>query len=237
MLAPLAVGLADGDFHQPLLGCAVLAALLLPVVLVLRAVPTMPVPVEETAPGGRARLLLFGFVALFFTYVGLEGGVGSWEVTHLKDALDISTASAARLTALFWVSFTVGRLVSAALALQMPPARLVTGALVLAAVSLALATVPGAAPLAYTLAGLFLAPVFTTGLVWLTRTVPGRGATTLVFASAFLGPVLFSPVVGAFKDAYGSPAIPVTLLGITLLCLAVAAGPGRAVHTSRERAG
>lgn len=226
VLAPLAVGLAGGDFRLPLLGCAALAALLLPLVLSLRRIsgpvaPAAPPPARAT---GRARLLLPGFVLLFLTYVGVEGGIGAWSVTHLQDALGLSTAGAASLTSLFWVSFTAGRLVSAALALRMKPARLVTLSLGLAAASLALAAVPGAAGVACTLAGLFLAPVFTTGLVWLTRTLPTAGATTSVFASAFLGPVVFSPVVGAFKDAYGGQAIPLTLLGITLLCLAVALG-------------
>ena len=86
-----------------------------------------------------------------------------------------------------------------------------------------------------TLAGLFLSPVFTTGLVWLTRTLPGSGATTLVFARAFLGPVVLSPVVGTFKDFYGSAAIPTLLLGITVLCLAVAPALGRSVRSASQR--
>lgn len=228
VLAPLAVGLAGGDFHLPLLGCAALAALLLPLMFTLRGASGEAAPTATFT--GRSRALLLGFVGLFLTYVGVEGGVGAWEVTHLQGVLDLSTGGAASITALFWVSFTLGRVVSAALALRLEPARLVVLALLLAAASLALACVPAAAPVAYTLTGLFLAPVFTTGLVWLARTVPGGGATTLVFASAFLGPVLFSPVVGAFKDVYGPTAIPVTLLGVTLLCLAVALGLRRALR-------
>ncbi|WP_343216642.1 MFS transporter [Deinococcus aestuarii] len=233
VLAPLAVGLAGGDFRLPLLGCAALAAALLPLVLSLRRVsgPDTPAAPPSARATGRARLLLPGFVLLFLTYVGVEGGIGAWAVTHLQDALGLSTAGAAPLTSLFWVSFTAGRLVSAALALRLPPARLVTLSLGLAAASLALAAVPEAAGVAYALTGLFLAPVFTTGLVWLTRTLPTAGATTSVFASAFLGPVVFSPVVGAFKDAFGWQAIPLTLLGITLLCLGVALGLRRALRS------
>ncbi len=233
VLAPLLVGFAGGDFYLPLLSCAVLAALLLPLVFTLRRAAALGAAPASPAPTGRARPLLLGFVLLFVTYVGVEGGVGAWEVTHLRDALGLSTAGAAQLTALFWVSFTVGRLVSAALALRLEPPRLVTLALTLAVLSLALASVPSLAAAAYTLAGFFLAPVFTTGLVWLIRTLPGSGATTLVFASAFLGPVLFSPVIGASKDAYGWRAIPLSLLGIALLCLAVALGLWRA--TGREQ--
>lgn len=231
VLAPLAVGLAGGDFRLPLLGCAALAALLLPLMLTLRQTTEGTSVADRVTASGRSRTLLLGFVLLFLTYVGVEGGIGAWEVTHLQGALNLTTASAAGITSLFWVSFTAGRLISAALALRLEPARLVIGSLVLAAASVALAAIPGAAPAAYTLAGLFLAPVFTTGLVWLTRTLPTGGATTLVFASGFVGPVVFSPVIGAFKDAYGPTAIPVTLFGITLLCVATALGLRRALRS------
>ena len=147
--------------------------------------------------------------------------MGAWEVTHLKDTLGLATGDATHIAALFWVSFTLGRLLAVPLALRLPPAQLVTGALVLAAASLALAAIPAAAPAAYTLTGLFLAPVFTTALVWLGRELPGGAAPTFVFAGAFLGPVIFSPVVGLMRDTFGPAAIPLTLLTIALLDVAI----------------
>ncbi len=223
VLAPLAVGLSDGHVRVPLLSCAVLAAaLLLPLLSMPRAAVQAPAEPGLPAGGWRpSRVLLGGFVLLFLAYVAVEGGVGAWEVTHLREALGLSTATAAQLSALFWVSFTAGRLISAPLALRLAPAALVTGALTLAALSLAAAALPGAAPAAYTLTGLFLAPVFTTALVWLTRVLPGGAAPTFVFAGSFLGPVVFSPLVGVTHDAFGPAAIPLTLLGITLLALAL----------------
>lgn len=231
VLAPLAVGFVDGNFRPPLLGCAALAALLL---FLLLSMPQTESPRAESGPWAQsqrpntttrpARFILGGFILLFLAYVAVEGGVSAWEVTHLRDALGIGTGAAAQLSALFWVTFTLGRLISAPLALRFAPAHLITGALILAAASLALAVVPAAAPAAYTLTGLFLAPVFTTGLVWLTRVLPGGGAPTFVFAGAFLGPVLFSPVIGAMRDAFGPTAIPLTLLAITLVDLAVVIG-------------
>lgn len=157
-------------------------------------------------------------------YVTVESGIGGWEVTHLQATLGLATGTAAQLSALFWISFTVGRLISALLALRVPLARLVTAALLLAAGSLTLATVPSLAVVAYALTGLFLAPVFTTGLVWMTRALPGGQAPTLVFAGAFLGPVLAAPMIGTLWDAFGPTAIPLSLLGITVLALALLAG-------------
>ncbi|ACO48230.2 MFS transporter [Deinococcus deserti] len=226
VLAPLAVGFADGDFRLPLLGCAALAGLLLLSLFALpSAAPEVYTPTQGLQTEVRSpRLILGGFMCLFLAYVAVESGVASWEVTHLRDTLGITTGTASQLSALFWVSFTLGRLISAPLALRVAPAHLVTGSLVLAAFSLALATIPAVAPYAYTLTGLFLAPVFTTGLVWLTRVLPGGAAPTFVFAGAFLGPVLFSPVVGAMRDQFGPPAIPLTLMGIALLDLAIVIG-------------
>lgn len=233
VLIPLATSLAGGDFRPPLLGCAALATVLLPLLLTMRPPPAAVIPpAARRNPARRSRALLVGFVLLFLTYVGVEGGVSAWEVTHLRGVLNLTTATAAQLTSLFWLSFTVGRLVSALLALRLEPAQLVIGSLALSTVSLALATLPAAAPAAYTLTGLFLAPVFTTGLVWLTRVLPTGGATTWVFASSFLGPVGFAPIIGAATDRFGSSAIPVTLLGITLLSLTVALSLRRALAKS-----
>lgn len=226
VLAPLAVGFADGDFRLPLLGCAALAALLLfPLLTLPRATPEVVKPTKgPQTEVRRSRFILGGFMLLFFAYVAVESGVGSWEVTHLRDTLGITTGTAAQLSSLFWVSFTLGRLISAPLALRIAPAQLVTGTLILATLSLALATIPSVAALAYTLTGLFLAPVFTTGVVWLTRVLPGGAAPAFVFAGAFFGPVLFSPVVGAMRDTFGANAIPLTLMGIALLDLAIVIG-------------
>jgi FHS family glucose/mannose:H+ symporter-like MFS transporter len=229
VLAPLAVGLASSDFRLPLLGCSVLAAALILALLALPPQTPQQIsgPQPPQAQTGQSRLLV-GFVLFFLAYVAVEGGVSGWEVTHLQDALRIGTGTAAALSSLFWVAFALGRLVAAPLALKVAPPRLVVGALALAVASLALAMRPTLAPIGYALTGFFLAPVFTTGLVWLTRVLPVGAPPTIVFAGGFLGPVLFSPIVGALSDVMGSAAIPVTLLGIAVLSLAMAIGLARA---------
>ena len=152
-------------------------------------------------------------------YVAVEGGVGAWEVTALRDSLGLSTAAASQISSLYWVFFTAGRMITAPLTLRFAPPQLVTGALALAVVSLACASIPAAAPAAYSLTGLFLAPVFATSLVWLSRELPGKSAPTLVFAGGFLGPVLFSPVIGSLRDNFGPAATPLALTGIAALDL------------------
>jgi len=225
VLAPLFVGLSNGNFRPPLLGCASLAAL---VFVGLLFTPSGPRRQDEmTTPGkARSRWFLAGFILLFLAYVTVEGGVGSWEVSHLRDTLGLNTGTAAKISAWFWVSFTLGRLISAPLASRLPPAHLISCTLALAALCLAGASVPTAAPVAYALTGLFLAPIFTTGLVWLTRALPGGAAPTLVFAGAFVGPVLFAPVIGVARDTFGPEAIPLTLMAVALLALVIAVGLG-----------
>jgi MFS transporter, FHS family, glucose/mannose:H+ symporter len=120
-------------------------------------------------------------------------------------------------------AITAGRLLAVPLALRIAPPRLVAGALLLAAASLALAHSPSLAPFAFTLTGLALAPVFPTGLAWLAAAAPAtRASTALVIAGAQLGGVVLPAVVGWLIDA-GSPAvIPSALLAIALACLGTA---------------
>ena len=88
-------------------------------------------------------------------------------------------AAAASWTAGFWAAITVGRLLAIPLALRLSAPVLAAGSLLLAAVGLCLAHVSAFAPVAYTLTGLALGPVFPTALAWLAQAAPGaRGATT-----------------------------------------------------------
>src|SRR5215203_2466918 len=99
-------------------------------------------------------------------YVGVESGIGGWEATSLL-AGGTGAAAAAGWTAGYWAALTTGRLLAIPLALRVAPAVLAAGSLVAAAGGLALAHVPGVAPVAYTLTGLALGPVFPTVLAWL----------------------------------------------------------------------
>jgi fucose permease len=227
VMAPWTVSLAGGDLRLPLIGCAGLAAVLVPCMLLVRAPASVAGPAQSRRSGTpNVRLLLTasGFALLFFTYVGVEAGIGAWQVTHLHEAMGLSVPQAARIASLFWISFTVGRLICALLAMRFAPDTLIIGTLLLAAASIALAALPSAtaATVGYTLAGLFLAPVFTTALAWMNQVQPSSRLTTVVFSAGFLGPVVLSPVFGLLKDAYGARVIPIALLAVTLACCLLA---------------
>jgi MFS transporter, FHS family, glucose/mannose:H+ symporter len=151
--------------------------------------------------------------------VGVENGIGGFEATSLLDG-GAGAAAAASWTAAYWAALTVGRLLAIPLALRVAPPLLVAGALLGAAAGLGLAHLPALAPLAYTLTGLALGPVFPTSLAWLAAATAGaRGPTALVFAAANLGGVLVPAVIGRLVDASSPAVIPTAVLASALACL------------------
>jgi FHS family glucose/mannose:H+ symporter-like MFS transporter len=227
ILGPLAVA-ASGGYRLPFcVGAgAALAALALAGDLPRTARP--PAPAGDRPPFA----VVWGFVALCALYVGVESGIGGWETTSLR-AGGAGQAAAASWTAGYWAAITTGRLLAIPLALRVPAPVLAAGSLLLAAAGLGLAHVPALAPVAYTLAGLALGPVFPTALAWLAQAAPGaRGATAIVFAAANLGGVVLPVMIGRLVDLSSPAVIPTAVLVVTLACLGAAlllrrlAGPG-----------
>lgn len=74
---------------------------------------------------------------------------------------------------------------------------------------LLLSLVEGVAPVAYAGVGLFIAPVFPTGLPWLNRALPqARRAGAWVIAASMVGGVAAPPLLGAGIEASGIHAVP-----------------------------
>lgn len=182
----------------------------------------------SVAPAGRTGGLWAVLTVVLVVYVALEGATSGWMPTYLAGlaggaALDGAVASAA-----FWALFTLGRLIAAPVSLRVSPGLLVPVTLVLAAAALLLSRAEGAAPYAFALTGLFLAPVFPSALAWQAQRAPaGVGATALVIATASFGPVVALPFVGAVADAGGTASIPVSLIALSLFGAGVAAVAAR----------
>jgi fucose permease len=171
--------------------------------------------IRARRPGG----LLVAFVLLYMLNVGVEAGVGGWEPTHLE-AIGHTAATAASATSVFWLMMTVGRFLVIPLTLRWSDRAIVAGSCVGMAVCLGLAAVPVLAPIAYAGVGLFIAPVFPTGLPWLYRSVPGaQRASAYVIAAAMIGGVAFPPVLGVGIGQTGTRSIPVLLFALNALCL------------------
>ncbi|MGW2565079.1 MFS transporter [Streptomyces sp. NPDC001537] len=225
VLGPAVVAWLGPDEYAYAFGaCAVLAAVLVP--LGSSGVRTRPVEPskKERQPGSRGGGLsrvLVGFLALYILNVGVEAGVGGWEPTHLE-TVGYSTAVAASATSVYWLMMTAGRFLVVPITLKHSPERILTICAAGMTVCLLLARVKGVAPVAYAGVGLFIAPVFPTGLPWLNRALPqARRAGAWVIAASMIGGVAAPPLLGAGIEASGIHAVPWLLTALSAASLAV----------------
>ena len=193
------------------------------------AAPVLTPREDERAGGGLA--VVVAFVAFYVILVGLETGVGGWEPSHLI-GLGYGAGSADRATAGFWFALTAGRIAVIPLLRRTTPRTMVTGCFAAMTVALLATAIAPFAPVAYLLVGLFMAPIFPTGLPWLLEAVPRvRGALAWVFAASMLGGVIVPPVLGEVVAGVGVGSLPACLAGLSavalLICLGLAAGAGR----------
>lgn len=222
IVGPVVVSLAPaGDFRPAFLASGAFAIVTVPLIL-LGSTPDAPDPEIDGPVPRPLRRRLAAFIVLFVLYVGIETGIGGWAPTHLAST-GRSVAEAARWTAGFWAAFTAGRLLGAGLSVRVRSDRLVAGALVCAVVCLLAATRPGIAGLAYIAAGFALAPVFPTGVAWLSSALPGvRGSTATVLGGALIGGVTVPPLIGQIINVAGPGVVPWLLAAIAVLATLIA---------------
>jgi MFS transporter, FHS family, glucose/mannose:H+ symporter len=170
------------------------AGVLVCLVFLRRAVDAAATP-ELAAPRLNARTLglVITFALLLLVYEGLEAGIGTWEATDLL-SLGASAQFAAGATSVYWGAFTVGRVLTAPLAVRWSPQRILVPALIISTLLLLGIRAHVSPPLMFALVGLCAAPIFPVAVSWMTRVIPN--ATTLV-TYAILGAVIGSAVVPA----------------------------------------
>jgi len=89
-----------------------------------------------------------------------------------------------------------------------------------AAVALLAALIPAVAPVAYVLAGLAIAPIFPTGIVWLAKLRPGDArATSWLFPASMLGGAVVPGGISAVIGRFGIGLTPFVLATVALACL------------------
>ncbi|BBC32108.1 Major facilitator superfamily MFS_1 [Streptomyces graminofaciens] len=241
ILGPALVA-AVGAEHYPALFLA-FAAANLPLLLCLRGVrDRAPRPAGGAASvetGGTALSRSLGsvlavFVTLYVLHVGIEAGVGGWEPTHLE-TVGYGAGAAATATSVYWLMMTVGRFLAAPIALRFSPQTIITVSCAGMTVCLLLASVPWLAPYAYAGVGLFIAPIFPTGLPWLNAAAPrARRAGALVIAASMVGGVAAGPALGKAIEWSGVRAVPLLLCAISALCLLATLWLTRATRTAPD---
>ncbi|WP_051817977.1 sugar MFS transporter [Kitasatospora sp. NRRL B-11411] len=242
---PALIGLLGADRYPSVFtASAVLAALLLlPLGGVRDRTPEPADELPEDAAGGptslrtrRTATLLTVFVVLYVLHVGVEAGVGGWEPTHLE-AVGHSTTLAASATSVYWLMLTLGRFLVAPLTLRWSEPAVIAVSCAGMALCLLAAVLPGPAPYAYAGVGLFIAPIFPTGLPWLRRAVPAaRRAGALVIAASMVGGAAAGPALGKTIELFDVRAVPAVLFVLAAACLAATCRLTRATRSPLEPA-
>jgi MFS transporter, FHS family, glucose/mannose:H+ symporter len=161
--------------------------------------------------------LVITFALLLLVYEGLEAGVGTWEATDLL-SLGASAQFAAAATSVYWGAFTLGRVLTAPLAVRWSPQRILVPAFIIGTLLLLAIRAGVYPPVMFALVGLCAAPIFPVAVSWMTRVIPN--ATTLV-TYAILGAVVGSAIVpaalGGLIGLAGAVQLP---LGVAACALA-----------------
>jgi len=152
----------------------------------------------------------------------------------------LQSLAAATLTSGFWLALAVGRLLAGFLPARVPERTTVLVGAAVAAAALATALNHAAAPVAYIVAGLAIAPIFPTGIVWLAKLTPGDArATSWLFPASMIGGAIIPGGIGAVIARFGIEWTPAVLSLVAVGCLAAflvaARGSGRRAETSRLR--
>jgi fucose permease len=213
-----------GQEHLPLLygGAALLAVAFVPAVAGIRG----RLPVARRTSRYRPGALVGLFLVAFVFYVGLETGVGGWMTSHLE-SVGRQSLEAASLTSGFWLAMAVGRLLAVLIPDTVPPSVVVISGSAISSISLLIALNGSAAPIAYIVTGLAIAPVFPTGLVWLAKLRPGDSrATSWMFPATMVGGGIIPAGIGiviAWVGLGWAPAV-LSAVGICTLAAFVLAG-------------
>ncbi|MEZ4591994.1 MAG: MFS transporter [Chloroflexota bacterium] len=197
-----------------------LASLAVPVGLFLLFLPRSPElsdqQEESSQPQQNLRKLLptilIAMLFLFF-YVGSEITFGNWIYTY---ALTLNLADATRaayLTSGFWLSFTIGRAISIAVATRYQPEQILTVAFLGGLGALALAILaPGSLTMLWAatlLVGFFMAPIWATGynLAGQSITLTATVSSIIILGDSF-GGVVLPWLTGQAIERFGARTMP-----------------------------
>jgi len=167
----------------------------------------------------RSSALVGMFMVAFALYVGIETGTGGWMPSHLE-SIGLQSLAAATLTSGFWLALAVGRLLAGFLPARVPEPITVVAGTAVAALALLMALNHAAAPVAYIVAGLAIAPIFPTGIVWLAKLRPGDArATSWLFPASMVGGAIIPGGIGAVIARFGIAWTPAVLSLVAVCCL------------------
>jgi MFS transporter, FHS family, Na+ dependent glucose transporter 1 len=209
----LAAGGRYADAYHVVAGVDAAAGILILAALRPPRSPHAPSAVRDRDAQRRPVALVVLSAALYlFFYVGVELTFGGWVSTyaltlHLADA-----AGAAFLTSVFWLCFTVGRLVSIPLALRVPLRTTIPVAMAgCAAFLVLLVAVPGAESILWITAagaGLFMAPLWPGGYTLAGQSLALTARLSgLILLGDSLGGMVLPGLTGLIMERAGAPSM------------------------------
>jgi MFS transporter, FHS family, glucose/mannose:H+ symporter len=220
IVGPLLLGLLPiGGYRGLFLAAAGLEVIVFPLAM---NVPAALVDYADRDSRSHLRLVA-AFITLFFLYGGVEVGIASWAPTHLL-ADGVTASIATSVTGFFYATYTAGRFLAAPVALKVREQHLVLGGFILILLVMPLATKPALATVAYTVSGLFAAPIFGALLVWLTRLLPGaERISSMGITAGFLGSGMIPVGIGQLINRIGPQVLPLAVGAVSLAALALTA--------------
>ncbi len=156
-------------------------------------------------------LVISAMLFLFF-YVGSEITFGGWVYTYATTLKLASIAGAAYLTSVFWLFFTIGRLISIPVATRFKPAQVLPIAILSSMAILVLGMVfPGSSAVLWIMAaglGFCMAPIWPTGFTLAGQSISltGRLAGVILLGDSVGGMVL-PGIMGKVIESFGPRAM------------------------------
>ena len=227
MLSPLILGQAVRWSGGIAWGYWALALLCLPPALwFLRLPATAPRPAHAAAAGTAIPAFPVVLVAFFvFLAVTLEAGFGNWIYTWATARGIADKVTASYLTAAFWASFTLGRLVFTLLSARLRPRDLLLiGLLGCLGGSGAFLLWPAAAGawVGTVAFGIFAGPLVANTFTLAGEIMPISGRIAGIFTTALSLGGLFLPwLIGQLFERLGPAVLPVSVLLVAALALPV----------------
>jgi len=200
-------------------------------ILTLPGSPTHP-PHPAEADGSLIRpnyRLIIISAAFLFCYVGAELAFGGWIYSYATLRGLMEPAAAAYLTSAFWLTFTIGRLLSIPFATRFSSRRIIWSALLgclsFAALLLLLPSSSAALWTATIGLGLCMAPIYPTAFTLAGQLIhmTARSASLVLLGDSF-GAMLLPWLVGAVLDATGPQALTYLVFASLLAGLVVFQG-------------
>ncbi|MEZ4861332.1 MAG: MFS transporter [Caldilineaceae bacterium] len=206
-----------------------IALLLCPVLFWLAYLPSPVIHQQETEDGRHEAVnyrLLGLLVLFFFLFVGVEVSYSGWIFNYAVASGLGNNATAAYLNAVFWIAFTLGRLLGIPISARLRPRTIILvdllGCILFVAIVLLWPQSATVLWIGVAGAGLSMASIFAVTLSWAERRLHLTGfITSCFFLGAGTSGMFFPWFIGQLFEGTGPSVTMFTILSTDLAALAI----------------